>query len=166
MVSRSILFSFFAITFAINSVEAAPFQPNDKSPDGIVLRVYKDFAWEAVMARSFDGLMQQPKGVLKQYFDEKLTSLILKDQACAEKKGMCNLSFVPIWGSQDPSAGDLTVEKTDDPNIITVKFRYCCNDEKIELKYRVTKTGKGWRISDISGKNWSLLSILSSPEPE
>ena len=91
-------------------------------------------------------------------------ALILKDRACTEKKGMCNLSFVPIWGSQDPGARDLTVEKTDKPNIIIVKFRYPGNDEKVELKYRLTKTAKGWRISDVSGKDWSLFSILSSPE--
>jgi len=166
MTLRSILLPFFTISLLINSVQAAPFQPNDRSPEGIVLKVYKDFAWEAVMAGPYDGLIQQPKNVLEQYFDEKLTTLILKDRACAERKGMCNLDFDPIWDSQDPSAGDLTVEKTDNQNIISVKFRYPSNDKKIELKYRVTKTTKGWRISDISGKNWSLVSILSKPEPK
>jgi hypothetical protein len=165
MALRSILFAFFAITLLIISVEAAPFQPNDSSPEGIVLKVYKDFAWEAVMAAEhYDGLMQQPQIVLEKYFDEKLTSLILKDRACAKKEGMCNLDFLPIWDSQDPSAGDLTVEKTNKPNIIAVTFRYPSIDKKIELKYQVTKTTKGWRISNISGKDWSLLSILSSPQ--
>jgi len=37
-------------------------------------------------------------------------------------------------------------------------------NEKIELVYHVTNTAKGWRISDISGKDWSLLKILLSPE--
>ena len=164
MALRSILFFFLAFTLLIHAVEAAPFQPDDRTPEGIVFKVYKDFAWEALMAGSWDGLMEQPQNILEQYFDAKLTALILKDRACAEKKGMCNLSFVPIWGSQDPGARDLTVEKTDKPNIIIVKFRYPGNDEKVELKYRLTKTAKGWRISDVSGKDWSLFSILSSPE--
>lgn len=164
MVLRSILLTFFAITLLTLSVGAAPFQPNDSSPEGIVFKIYKDFAWEAVMSGPYDGLMQQPQIVLEQYFDEKLTSLILKDRACAKKKGMCNLDFLPIWDSQDPSAGDLTVEKTNKPYIISVTFRYPSIDKKIELKYRVTKTTKGWRISNISGKDWSLLLILSSPQ--
>ena len=59
MALRSLLFAFFAITLLIISVEAAPFQPNDSSPEGIVLKVYKDFAWEAVMAAEhYDGLMK------------------------------------------------------------------------------------------------------------
>ena len=165
MTWRSILYSFFVIILLITSVEAAPFQPNDSSPEGIVLKVYKDFAWEAVMAAEhYDGLMQQPQIVLEKYFDEKLTSLILKDRACAKKEGLCNLDFLPIWDSQDPSAGDLIVAKTNKPNIIAVTFCYPSTSEKKELKYQVTKTKKGWRISNISGKDWSLLSILSLPQ--
>jgi hypothetical protein len=166
MALRSILFSFFIIISLITSVDAASFQPNDSIPEGIVLKVYKDYAWEAIMAGPYDGLLEQPKSVLEQYFDEKLTSLILKDRACAEKKGICNLDFDPVWDSQDPSASDLEVKKTDKQNIISVTFRYPSNDERTELKYRVTKTVKGWRISDISGKDWSLVSILSKPEPK
>ena len=161
---RTLSCAAFAVALIITSAEASPRPPKANSPEGIVLKVYRDYAWEAVMAGGWDGLMEQPRKVLEQYFDEKLTSLILNDRACAEKEGMCRLDFVPIWASQDPSAGDLTVEKTDKANIIKVKFRYPSNNEKIELKYRVTKTTKGWRISDITGKDWSLLSILSSSE--
>ena len=109
--------------------------------------------------------MQEPPRILKQYFDEKLTSLILRDRACSEKgDGVCRLDFVPMWDSQDPAAVDLTVEKTEKKNIIKVQFRYPGSNEKIELRYRVTKTPEGWRISDIAGKDWSLLAILSSPK--
>jgi hypothetical protein len=71
---------------------------------------------------------------------------------------------VPIWASQDPTAVDLSIEKTKKEDIIKVRFRYPSNNEKIELNYRVTKTPKGWRISDIAGKDWTLLAILSSQE--
>lgn len=108
--------------------------------------------------------MQQPPKILKQYFDENLTALILRDRKCSEKGEICRLDFVPMWASQDPAAVDLTVEKTGKKDIIKVQFRYPSTNEKIELKYRVTKTPNGWRISDIAGKDWSLLAILSSPE--
>jgi hypothetical protein len=167
MTLRSILFAFFTLSFLITSVEATPRPPDSNSPEGIVFKLYRDYAWEAIMAGSFsDELLEQPQNVLEQYFDEKLTALILKNRVCEEKKGMCNLDFNPIWDSQDPSAGDLTVEKTDKQNIVSVKFRYPSTDERTELKYRVTKTAAGWRISDISGKDWSLVSILSRPEPK
>ena len=116
------------------------------------------------MAAGYDGLMQQPPQILKQYFDDNLTALILRDRKCSEKGEICRLDFVPIWAAQDPAAVDLSVEKTKKKDIIKVKFRYPSNNEKIELTYRVTKTLKGWRISEISGKDWSLLAILSSPE--
>lgn len=126
--------------------------------------VIKDYAWEAVMAAGYDGLMQQPSQILKRYFDDNLTALILRDRKCSEKGETCRLDFVPMWASKDPTAVDLTVEQTEKKEIINVKFRYPGTKEKIELKYRVTQTPKGWRISDIAGKDWSLLAILSAPE--
>lgn len=167
MILRSMLLTFFAIVLLVNPAEAGPRPPKVNSPEGIVLKLYRDCAWEAVMMNvpGWDGLMEQPPKVLEQYFGEKLTSLILKDRACAEKKGMCRLDFDPIWASQDPSAGDLKVELSDKPNYVSVKFRYPTTDERVELKYRLTKTPKGWRISDISGPDWSLLDILTS-KPE
>jgi hypothetical protein len=160
------LFSLLVLAAAllVASAEAAPRRPKVNSPEGIVFKVYRDFAWEAVMGGRGDGLMQQPSRILKQYFDEKLTSLILRDRACSRKGEVCRLDFVPMWDSQDPAAVDLTVEKTEKNNIIKVQFRYPGSNEKIELKYRVTRTPKGWRISDIAGKDWSLLAILSKPE--
>ncbi len=146
------------------SADAGLRPPKENSAEGIVFKLYKDYAWEAVMAAGYDGLMQQPPQILKQYFDINLTALILRDRKCSDKGEICRLDFVPVWASQDPAAVDLTVEKTKSKDIIKVKFRYPSNNEKIELKYRVTRTPKGWRISDIAGKDWSLLAILSAPE--
>lgn len=158
--------SLLVIAFALfaSSAWAELQPPRVNSPEGIVFKLYRDYAWEAVIAAGYDGLMQQPPKILKQYFDENLTALILRDRKCSEKGEICRLDFVPMWASQDPAAVDLTVEKTGKKDIIKVQFRYPSTNEKIELKYRVTKTPNGWRISDIAGKDWSLLAILSSPE--
>lgn len=164
MILRSILLSVFAIALLITSAEAVPRPPKVNSPQGTVLKLYRDFAWEAVMdVPGWDGLMEQPRKVLDQYFDERLTSLILRDRACVDKKGEeCRLDFLPIWASQDPGAYELEVEPSD-RNFVSVKFLYPSTHEKVELKYRLTETPKGWRISDIIGPDWSLLNILTAP---
>jgi len=164
MIKRLVTLLLLATTLFAASADAELRPPKENSPEGIVFKLYKDYAWEAVMAAGYDGLMQQPPKILKQYFDDCLTSLILRYRKCSEKGEICRLDFVPIWASQDPAAVDLTVEKTKKKDIIKVKFRYPSNNEKIELKYRVTQTPKGWRISDIAGKDWSLQAILSAPE--
>ena len=164
MINKVLCFALFLTALFAVSAEAEHHPPKANSPEGIVFKLYRDYAWEAVIAAGYDGLMQQPPQILKQYFDDNLTALILRDRKCSEKGEICRLGFVPMWDSQDPGASDLTVEKTEQEDAIKVKFRYPGNNKEIELKYRVTKTPKGWRISDISGKDWSLLAILSSPE--
>lgn len=164
MINRLLFLILLGIALFAVSAEAEPYPPKVNSPEGVVFKLYQDYAWEAVMAAGYDGLMQQPPQILKRYFDDNLTALILRDRKCSEKGEICRLDFVPIWASQDPAAVDLTVEKTKKKDIVKVKFRYPSTNEKIELKYRVTNTPRGWRVSDIAGKDWSLLAILSSPE--
>jgi hypothetical protein len=162
-------FSFIICTVSLlsTSVEADSPQRKNSEQEEIVSQLYRDFAWEAVMHQpSWIGLMDQPRGILERYFDKKLTTLILQDRTCAKKEGVCRLNFLPIWGSQDPSASDLEVQQSDKAHIALAKFRYPSTDEMVTLMYQLTKTSKGWRISDISGimngTKWSLLSILES----
>lgn len=164
MIKKSISLFSLAVTLFITSAEAAQSLTSANSPETTVLKFYRDFAWEAVMdVPGWDGLIDQPKNVLGQYFDERLTFLILRDRECAKKNGQCRLDFLPIWASQDPGAGDLKVEKSGEADCVLVTFRYPSTNEKIQLKYRISETPKGWRISDIKGPDWSLLSILESP---
>jgi hypothetical protein len=151
----------FSVLMVSSGLQASALPSGDDSPKGIVFKIYRDFAWEAVMAGGWGGLLEQPKEVLSQYFDANLTSLLLKDRVLANKEGMGNLDFSPIWASQDPSAVDMKITGADKPNLVKVEFRYPSNGQKIELTYKVTKTNRGWRISNIIGKDWSLLSILN-----
>jgi hypothetical protein len=160
---RSLLLLILAPAFLLTSADAFPSKPNDDSSETTVLKLYRDFAWEAVMnVPGWEGLIDQPRNILEEYFDQKITTLILEDRACAEKEGLCRLGFLPIWASQDPSAGDLSVEKSDKTNVVLVKFRYQTTGERVMLKYIMAETPVGWRISDIIGPDWSLLSILTS----
>jgi hypothetical protein len=108
------------------------------------------------------GLIEQPRAVLRRYFDDSLTNLILEDRACAERTHeICRLDFSPIWDSQDPAASGLKVSATKDPSVVRVTFRYPGNNELMDLSYRMTKTKDGWRIHDIAyDSHASLLSLL------
>lgn len=163
------VFVFCTVVLLSPFVEADSSQPKNSEQEAVVAQMYRDFAWEAVMHQpTWIGLMDQPREILERYFDKKLATLILQDRACAKKEGMCRLSFSPIWGSQDPSASDIEVQQSDKSDIILVKFRYPSTNENVTLRYQLTKTSNGWRISDISGDinglQWSLFSILNSEE--
>ncbi len=158
------LVSVSALTCALWNTAIEIGSSQQASPQAaIVAQLCQDFAWEAVLSEpSLPGAMDQPRQVLERYFDQNLTALILKDRACAEKKGMCNLDFLPLWDSQNPAVTNLAVSQTAQPNIVTVEYREPRSNKITALSYQLTNTNQGWRISDIKGSNWSLLSILSS----
>jgi hypothetical protein len=85
MIKRLISLILLATALFAVTAEAELRPPRVNSPEGIVFKIYKDYAWEAVMAAGYDGLMQQPPQILKQYFDDKLAALILRDRKCSEK---------------------------------------------------------------------------------
>ena len=131
--------------------------------DAVVSQLYKDFAWETVPDHAEKpGLIDQPRAVLRRYFDDGLTNLILEDRACAERTHeICRLDFSPIWDSEDPGATGLKVSATKDPSVVRVTFRYPGSNELMDLSYRMTKTKDGWRIHDIAyHSHASLLSLL------
>src|SRR6266568_914145 len=123
MIRRLVTILLLATALFAASADAEIRPPKENSPEGIVFKLYRDYAWEAVMAAGYDGLMQQPPQILMQYFDDNLSALILRDRKCSEKGEICRLDFVPIWTSQDPAAVDLTVEETEKKDIVKVKFR-------------------------------------------
>jgi hypothetical protein len=159
------LLLFFFPILAIQNCFAEPEEAS--GPVGIVHKLYRDFAWEAVISNPEDkGLSEQPKTMLERYFTSRLTDLILEDRACmARTKGICNLDFLPLWDSQDP-AGASDMEITSGRgNTVNVEFKYQSDGSKIKIVYQTTKVSGAWRISDIRYKNGrSLISILKSKE--
>lgn len=139
-----------------------------RSPQAIdvVAKLYRDFAWEAVVeAPAWHGheLLDQPRAVLAKYFDDRLVRLWLADRACeARTHKTCNIDFLPIWDSQDPSGTFVTVTPTNDSTRVQVELRHPAKPAPRQLQYRLVKTTSGWRIDDISlpGK-WSLVALLS-----
>jgi hypothetical protein len=153
----------YFVFLALLAMPAMAAPPNGA---GIVRELYKDFAWEAVVAdnaMSNEILIEQPRAILRKYFASKLASLILADRDCVSTNhGICALDFSPIWASQDPAAVDLSIEPDRDPHLVTVHYTYPSNGEKIVLRYKMVFTASGWRISDIVYQSGpSLITILS-----
>lgn len=164
LASYSAVILFSSVTFA-----ASP----DSNPVDVVAQLYRDFAHEAVIEEpdwKGHSLTDLPRVSLEKYFDHNLASLLLKDNECAAKTHeICKLDFSPMWSSQDPEGvSQLKVKQTNIPSIVEVYFSYFGNKEMIKLTYLMTRTHKGWRISDIQSDSptmkWSLLSILKGKD--
>jgi hypothetical protein len=117
-----------------------------------VARLYRDFAWEAVMAPpNARGLAQQPRAVLRRYFTPKLASALAADAACAaRRREICALDFAPLWASQDPAAQDLSVTGGAGPGQVRVTFTYGATGQSIRLNFQLAPTKAGWRVADIT----------------
>lgn len=139
---------------------AAPSAPEEQV--AIVGSLYKTFAWQVLSNsnRIFGKpLAQQERSVLRRYFDQELTSLLVEDRHCAAiSGGICNLDFDPIFASQDPAATDLSIRSMSN-DIVTVEFTYPSNGEKVRLEYRLAKNPGGWRIHDIRYPDMSGASL-------
>lgn len=117
----------------------------------VVARLYRDFAWEAVVTEPYTpGLAQQPAAVLRRYFDEGMVKRFVADRDCVRtSNGICRLDHAPLWASQNPAAYDLHVKPTQQPGIVDVEFSGPAGPEPTRLRYELVRTGEGWRITDI-----------------
>ena len=141
---------------------AKPFQFD--SPIGIVMKLYHDYAFGAVMDQNvpYAPVENQPRAVLERYFDPFLTNRFLAEQRCAETSGgICNLDFQPMWNSKDTIATSVEISASEKPEDIVVTLNMNRTGQKSRLIYHLAKTSRGWRIHDIEGDDWSLLGILS-----
>jgi len=126
---------------------------------GVVRSLYEAFAWEAVLEDwgQEQTLVVQPRPVLLRYFTPKLSELILQDRECvARMQEICNLDFLPLWDSQDPTGATVTIAGGSDPGEVLVKVRYSPNEER-KLVFRLANGSDGWRIEDIVFEGWAGL---------
>jgi len=141
---------------------AEPANNQAETQAGVVARLYKDFAWQAVFSvqKTWLPIASQPRPVLEKYFDDELTALLMAEQQClARRKGeLCRIDFDLIFASQDPAAADLTV-KQKGRETVSVEFVYPSSNEKIRVEYRLRQTPKGWRISDMRYSNMPGITV-------
>jgi hypothetical protein len=129
----------------------------------IVTKLYRDFAFEAVIEEPLnagDGLMSQPRNVLRQYFTPKLIELILGEQRCAENNGICQIDFLPLWDGQDVVGTTVQIRQGHTADTVTAKLQWVTK-ETSELTYHLERTKQGWKIDDINyGKGTPTLAQL------
>jgi hypothetical protein len=152
------------IVVFLASTAAAAAEP---APVAAVSRLYREFAWEAVLAQpEAQGLAQQPETVLQHYFTPKLASALAADAACASRRReICRLDFLPLWASQDPSAHELTVVQAG-PGLVKVTFVTPSSTRATVLQLKVVPTRGGWRVADIVYPSGPSLAALLSGKTE
>lgn len=117
-----------------------------------VVRLYRDFAWEAVIDTPAVGLdfLSQSDAVWSRYFSPRLVRLLRNDRECVSRTSeICKLDFSPIWASQDPSAARLKIVPGDTPASVDVQFVYPLNGQLIGMKFLLVRSGARWLIDDI-----------------
>lgn len=161
------LLAIVVVAMAGSETSRAQAQSTADSPVATVQRLYRDYAWELLfwpLPRKWPGLTEEPRAVLNKYFDDRLASLMVRDRECvALSRGECNIDGSPIWASNDPAAHDLEVVATKDPTVVQVSFTTSSptpNPAKVTLLYRMSRTSRGWRISDIINGSYSLVALL------
>lgn len=109
------------------------------SPEYVVQALYK--------ASARDGIPKEQEK-LSQYFDARLTELLVMDFACVENGEPCGLLyFDPVAQSREPDIEKLELFKPEDEHEVFVHFW------QREAEYKaicvMVKTKDGWRVSDI-----------------
>ncbi len=131
----------------------------------LVRTLYKTFAWQAIMdGKGNDDLVAQPRAVLEGYFDSALVELIRREDACRHGE-LCALEFDPLFASQDPFLHDLAIERSAKPDEVIVSFKQLdgTKERKVSIRFHLSKTPSGWRITDVVySKTMSLKQLLSS----
>lgn len=124
------------------------------SPEETVSRLYRDFAWEVVMAnpRGTNTLLDQTQTVLQDYFTPQLAAALRADSKCAAaNRDICALEYSPIWSAPDAGVGaiDLKLDAGSQPGIVLVHYKVASTGHIVELKYHLVRLPAGWRIADV-----------------
>lgn len=171
--SLGFLFTTFICSILFISTDEAGAVEHEK-PTDVVYRLYKDYAWQALIdldedsARIFGKYIRfESRAVLEKYFDTELAALFIADVNYTVLTGeMGGLNSDPIFNTQDHGVIDFKIHPFSSGNIL-VEYTYILDLSKISLIYKVKHYPQGWRITDIvykSSNNKSLKKILQGSE--
>lgn len=140
---------------------------SQETAQAAVARMYADYAWETKDDSVGKGepLFVAVAAVMGRYLAPELIKAVLADRACeARVGGECNLSFDPMWDSQDPGGATVQIVATKDPSNVQARIHYPYENETRVVTYRLRHTPAGWRVVDMAGAKWpSLLHLLRQP---
>jgi len=141
--------------------------PTSETAVDVIKRMYAEYAWQTKDDDSSkaEPLFSASAATMDRYLDIPLVKAVLADRACQKRvQGECNLSFAPMWDSQDPGGATATVTATENASLVQARILYPSRNETRVVMYHMRRTPMGWRIADIGGAEWaSLLELLSRP---
>ncbi len=130
------------------------------SPDAVVKELYRLHrkGYGRVFAKEGRKLQQR-------FFDDNLAGLLWKDLTETPEDEVGRLDFDPLYNAQDIH---ITLFRVGTPSLegdhATVPVTFKNYDRKENLKFLLTKTNTGWKISNIDyGEGFNLLKILTEP---
>ncbi|MES2821600.1 MAG: hypothetical protein V4812_21710 [Pseudomonadota bacterium] len=135
----------------------------------LVVDLYKEYAWEAVIEEPMDGttIHLAPVTTLRHFFTEELSQLIVADREyMARTHEIGRIDFALLWASQDPDATRLKIRSSSSPDEVEVSYTSPSNRSEIRIIYEVSLLSSGEaRISDIRyGHAGSLKASLQAPQ--
>jgi hypothetical protein len=148
----------FASGFALAVAMPAPLLARAIEPTakGFVERIYASYVGST--AKGANGVQLDSASDVKRYFTPGLASLILDDEASAQKRGQPpTLDGDAFIGHQDWDIADLTVDvkEAGAKAFATVSFTNFGKAEKVVLE--LLRVGADWRIADIQWGDSSTL---------
>lgn len=138
----------------------APSHAQDDGPKQFLQGIYRQY-----LGKNASGVDYSSEKLAGRYFDDTLTELIVRDQKESEGE-LGRIGFDPFINAQDYQirSVDVTITQEDaDRAKGVVSFTNFGRRQKVT--YDLTRTAKGWRISDIrwTGTKDTFRSLLSEP---
>jgi hypothetical protein len=130
------------------------------SPDAVVRELYQ------VHRKGYGHVfVKEGRKLQQRFFDQNLAGLIWKDLTETPEDEVGHLDFDPLYNAQDIHVTRFRVgAPTLEGDRATVLVTFNNYDRKEKLKFLMTKTPAGWKISNIDyGEGSTLLKILTEP---
>jgi len=130
------------------------------TPDAVVRDLYR------VHRKGYGHVfVKEGRKLQQRFFDDHLATLIWKDLTETPQDEVGRLDFDPLYNAQDIRITRFRVgSATLEGDRATVPVTFQNYDRKESLKFLMTKTAAGWKISNIDyGAGYDLLKILTEP---
>ena len=131
-----------------------------QTPDAVVRELYR------VHKNGYGHVfVKEGRKLQQRFFDANLANLIWKDLTETPQDEVGHLDFDPLYNAQDTRITRFRVgAPTLEGDKATVHVTFQNYDRKEDLKFLMTKTATGWKISNIEyGEGFDLLKILTEP---
>lgn len=155
-----LLLLLFAVPNGTHAAQSKRAAAAASTPDAVVRELYR-------VHRNGYGhvFVKEGKKLQQRFFDANLANLIWKDLTETPQDEVGRLDFDPLYNAQDIH---ITRFRVGAPALegdkATVPVTFQNYDRKENLKFLMTKTAAGWKISNIDyGEGFNLLKILTEP---